>query len=65
MNSDSLRHDVAWATAISIVHVFAGLLREEEQRDAVEEVYARVKAGIERFEMKQRRLDQRMRPGKI
>jgi hypothetical protein len=63
MKSESLQHDVAWATAANIVDVFASLLREEEKREAFVEVYARVKAGIECFQIQQTRLEQRMRPG--
>ena len=33
-DSESLRHDVSWATAVSIVEVFEELLREEEKREA-------------------------------
>lgn len=62
MTSDSLRHDIAWATSIRIVRVFAGVRREEEQRDAFAEVYARVKAGLDLFEMQRGRMDQRMKP---
>jgi len=64
MKSESLRHDVAWTTALHIVEVFASLLREEDQRDAFAAVYAHVKVGIECFEIQQRRLEQRMRPGR-
>jgi hypothetical protein len=63
MISDSLIHDVAWATAKDIVHVFAGCLREEEIRDALTEVYALVKASLERFQMQENRMERRMRPG--
>ena len=38
MANESLTHDVAWATAIEIVEVFASLLRDDEKRDAVIEV---------------------------
>ncbi len=62
MSSESLRHDAAWATAVSIVEVFAPLLREEEQREAFAEIYARVKAGIECFEIKAERMHQRLKP---
>jgi hypothetical protein len=62
MNSKSLRHDVAWATSIQIVEIFAGLLRDEEKREAFYEVLARVKEGFEAFEIKQQRLQQRLKP---
>ena len=63
MTSDSLTHDVAWVTALHIVEVFAGCLREEERRDAFAEVYARVKAGLEWFEVEGNRMQRRLRPG--
>jgi len=63
MTSDSLAHDIAWATARDIVHVFAGCLREEERHDAFVEVYARVKASLVRFQIQENRRRQRMRPG--
>jgi hypothetical protein len=62
MTSESLRHDAAWATSIQIVEIFAPLLRDEEKRDAFEEVFARVKDGLDAFEIKQQRLQQRMKP---
>ena len=62
MKSESLLHDIARSTAISIVKVFENLLREEEIHDAFVEVYARVKEGLDLFETKQQRLMQRMKP---
>jgi len=62
MASESLTHDVAMVTAIHIVEVFAGCLREEEQCDAFNEVYARVKAGLECFQIQENRM-RRMQPG--
>ena len=63
MASDSLIHDVAWATARHIVEVFSGCLRDEEKHDAFVEVYIRVKAGLENFQLQEDRMQQRMRPG--
>ena len=63
MESDSLTHDVAWVTAMHIVEVFAGCLREDERRDAFAEVYARVKAGLEWFQIQENRMQRRLRPG--
>ncbi|HLN29756.1 MAG TPA: hypothetical protein VK395_18565 [Gemmataceae bacterium] len=64
MNGESLRHDVAWATAQQILEVFGGLLREEEQRQAFAEIYVRVKAGLECYETRSERVLARIRPGK-
>ena len=59
-----LIHDVSWATSLHILQVFAPLLREEEQRDAFSEVYARVKAGIESYEAMKQREETRLRPSR-
>jgi hypothetical protein len=64
MASESLKHDTAWATAVSILEVFEPLLREEEQQEAFAEVYQRVKAGLECFEIEADRMQRRMVPGK-
>ena len=63
MTSDSLIHDVAFVTAQQIVDIFAGCLREEELRDAFDEVYPLVKASLERFQIQENRMERRMRPG--
>jgi hypothetical protein len=63
MAGDSLIDDVARATAVTIVEVFAPCLREEEQREAFVEVYTRVKAGLERYQLREARLCQRVKPG--
>jgi hypothetical protein len=63
MASDSLIHDVAWATSRHIVEIFARCLREENLRDAFEEVYERVKAGLECFQIQENRRQRRLRPG--
>ena len=39
----------AWMLSHSILEIFAPCLREEEQAQALAEVYARCKAGIEAF----------------
>lgn len=56
--------DVAYATSRHILDVFAGCIREEEQRDAFAEIYERVKAGIECFEIRSNRMESRLHPGK-
>jgi hypothetical protein len=50
-----LIHDVAVATTTHILEIIAGCLREEEQLDAFAEIYERVKAGIEAFEINRNR----------
>jgi hypothetical protein len=62
MTSESLKHDVAWATSMHIVQLFAGCLREEELRDAFAEVYAQVKTGLENFQIRDDRMQRRLRP---
>lgn len=63
MKSESLKHDVAWRAALHILRLFAGCIREEEQRDAFAEIYARVKAGLEEFQLRDDRMQRRMKPG--
>jgi hypothetical protein len=63
MNPD-LIHDAAMAVACSILECIAPCLREEEQRDAFEEIYARVRAGIEAYEQMTERPRRRLRPSR-
>jgi hypothetical protein len=63
MASDSLIHDVAWATAMQVVEVFSSCLREEEKRDAFIEVYVRVKEGLQFYQIREDRRRQRLKPG--
>ncbi len=62
MANERLTHDVAWTTATHILDVFAPCLREEEQRDAFAEIYVRVKAGLECFEIQAERMQRRLKP---
>jgi len=55
MQREALRHDVSWAVAAAIVEVFASCIREECQADAFAEVYERIKAGLEAFEIQMQR----------
>jgi hypothetical protein len=64
MTNKRLIHDVAFATSRHILEVFAGCIREEEQRDAFDEIYQCVKAGIECFDVENNRLERRMSPGR-
>jgi len=61
--NERLVHDVACATTQHIFEVMVGCLREDEQQDAFEEIYARVKAGIECFEIHNNRMKRRLSPG--
>jgi hypothetical protein len=61
---ERLVRDVAMVTAQHILEVVGGCLREEEQADAFDEIYARVKAGIECFEIQNNRLTRRLEPGR-
>jgi hypothetical protein len=57
-----LCHDVAFATAMHILDVFAPLLRDEEKRDAFNEIFERVKAGLEAYDHEVKSLLHRLRP---
>ncbi len=47
---ERLIRDTAWAIAVSIMECIENCLRPEERRDAVHEIYHRVRAGIEAAE---------------
>ena len=59
-----LIHDVTFATSRHILELFAGCIREEDHRDAFSEIYARVKAGIESYDLESNRIMRRLRPGR-
>jgi hypothetical protein len=59
-----LPHDVAFVTLRHILEVFASCLREEEQRAALTEIYERVKAGLECFEIQNDRMARRLQPAR-
>ena len=62
MTTDRISHDVAWVTSLHILEVFSPLLREEERRDAFNEVFSRVKAGIEAYSHEVKSMMHRLRP---
>ncbi len=55
-------HDVAFATALHILEVFSPLLREDERRDAFEEVFDRVRAGLIAYDHETKSLLHRLKP---
>jgi hypothetical protein len=57
-----IAHDVAFMTALDILEIFSPLLRDEEKRDAFNEVFARVKAGLESYDHEVKSLLHRLRP---
>jgi hypothetical protein len=57
-----LRHDSAWAMARAIVEIFRPVLRPEEVRDAIDEVYATVKAGLVAYEAQRDHMLKRLNP---
>lgn len=50
MGSQRLIHDCSWACAVSIIECIENCLRPEERKDALHEVYGRVKAALECYE---------------
>lgn len=62
--SERLIHDAAWATARSLMDCLENCLREEEKRDAFAELYRRVRAGLEAYELMMRRQERRLSPGR-
>ena len=61
--NERLIHDLAFITSRQILEVIANCLREEERRDAFEEIYDRVKAGLKEFDLQNARMQQRLEPG--
>lgn len=57
-----LQHDAAVAMAVAIVEIFRPLLRPEEVRDALDEVYAAVKAGLQCYEPRRAHIQRRLKP---
>jgi hypothetical protein len=57
-----VQHDAAVAMAKAIVEIFRPLLRPEEYRDATDEVYAAVTAGLRDYELRRDHLQKRLKP---
>jgi hypothetical protein len=49
---NTLKHDIAFLISVEILNIFSGLLREEEQRDALWEIYECVRLGMAEYETK-------------
>lgn len=62
MGAKRLRHDAAWAIATTILECIENCIRPEEQKDASHELYWRVKAGIECYDLMVEREQQRLKP---
>jgi hypothetical protein len=60
--ADRLMHDCAYAASFHIVEIFAPLLGEEEQTDGFREVYSRLIAALECYEVHREREQHRLRP---
>jgi hypothetical protein len=60
MGVPAVSHEIAFATSQKVVQVFAPLLREEEQADAIREVYPLLKDALllfaDRMDRERRRL---------
>ena len=59
---ERVKHDVAWATALEILQVFLPLLREDERRDAFDEIYQRIKAALHAYDQEHKSLLHRLAP---
>jgi hypothetical protein len=55
-------HDASHRAAVKILHVFAPLLREEELRDAYEEVMPIIREAISLYDQSLREEKARLRP---
>ena len=61
MENTRLRHEAAMALSKAILDIFQNLLRPEEVRDAMEETYSAVKAGLEAYDTR-REQPRKLRP---
>jgi hypothetical protein len=59
-----LIHDASHLAAMKILHIFAPLLRDEELRDAYQEVMPIIREAITRYEESLRQEKERLRPTK-
>ena len=57
-----LIHDTAIAMAQALVDLLGPCIREDERRDARDELYCVCKAGLEAFCLHQDRMQQRLKP---
>jgi hypothetical protein len=57
-----LQHDAAVAMAKAIVEIFRPLLRLEEYRIAIDEVYAAVTAGLQAYDLRRAHIQKRLKP---
>jgi hypothetical protein len=64
MPSERLIDDVAFATSKHVLEIFSRCIREEEHGDAFVEIYVRVRAAIECFEIQSNRMSARLHPSK-
>jgi len=64
MPDERLIHDVAYATSWHILELIAGCISVEQHPDAFAAVVERVKAGIESFDIQNRRMEHRLAPGR-
>jgi hypothetical protein len=64
MGDQRLRHDCSWACAVSIVECIENCLRPEERRDALHEVYSRVKAAFDCYEQMKAGEATRLKPSR-
>jgi hypothetical protein len=64
MEHQRLRHDAAWAVTLSIMECIDGVFRPEERKDAFDEIYQRVRAGIEAYDQQVQREAARLKPSR-
>jgi hypothetical protein len=57
-----VHHDCAVALTAAIMEIFQPLLRQEEYQDAVDVVYAAVRAGLTAYDMQRDHVLKRLKP---
>jgi len=62
MIHERLLHDAAFATATSILECIENCLRPEEHETAFDEIFQRIKAGIEAYVLHSQRQQEQLNP---
>jgi late competence protein required for DNA uptake (superfamily II DNA/RNA helicase) len=62
--SQSLIHDLAWLGSESVMEVIENIVMDSERVDVRMEIYARIRASIETFEIQKARILHRLNPSK-
>lgn len=62
MKRERLIHDAAWSIATTLMEAIGQVLEEEKEKDVFGVLYTTVRAGIEEYETRRERLEERIHP---